>query len=134
MTFFPVLHARANGRDCPVFSLDDFRQLLDAAQANPRIGSDNKTRGAIHLFRGISFYQQDRLDEAVRQLDASFEAWPEIDVRLRQVVWLLSANRTLDAQRHLDLARQFRAERFWRKNLRGKDIESLQQIINDRSN
>jgi tetratricopeptide (TPR) repeat protein len=133
VTFFPVLHARAEHRDCPVFGLAEFRALLNAARDNPRIGGEKKTRGAIHLFKGITFYQEGRLDEAIEQLSTSFEAWPEIDVRLRQVVWLLSAGRTEDARQYLDLARQFREERFWRRNLRDKDIESLQQMIDDRS-
>jgi tetratricopeptide (TPR) repeat protein len=132
-TFFPVLHARAEGRDCPDFGLAEFRALLAAARDNPRIGGDDKTRGAIHLFKGIVWYQEGRLDEAVEELDQSFDAWPEIDVRLRQVVWLLSAGRSADAQRYLDLARQFREERFWRTNLREKDMASLQQMIDDRS-
>ena len=132
-TFFPVLHARAEAQDCPDFGLAEFRDLLDAARDNPRIGGDDKTRGAIHLFKGITFYQEGRLDEAVQQLDASFDAWPEIDVRLRQVVWSLSAGRVADAQRYLDLARQFREERFWRKNLRQQDVESVQMMIDTRT-
>lgn len=132
-TFFPVLRARVEERDCPDFGLAEFRELLDAARNNPRIGGDAKTRGAIHLFKGITFYQEGHLDKAIEQLDASFEAWPEIDVRLRQVVWLLSTGRTADAHQYLDLARQFREEKFWRRNLRQQDIESLQAMINSRS-
>lgn len=131
VTFFPVLLARADEQACPAFGLAEFRELLDAAQGNRRIGGNRKTRGAIHLYRGITFYQEGRLDEAVEQLDRSFDAWQEIDVRLRQVVWLLSAGRTEDAQRYLDLALRFREERFWRSNLRDADIEALQRHIDD---
>jgi tetratricopeptide (TPR) repeat protein len=132
VTFFPVLLARASDGACPGFDLQEFRSLIGAVLENPRIARA-KTRGAVHYFNGLSFEKEGRLDEAVNQLDMSFEAWPEIDVRLQQVVWLLSAGRTEDARWYLDLARQFREERFWRRNLRDKDIESLQQIINDRS-
>jgi tetratricopeptide (TPR) repeat protein len=133
VTFFPVLLARAGDAVCPIFDLQEFRSLIGAVLDNPRIAGDSKTRGAVHYFNGLSLEKEGRLDEAVNQLDMSFEAWPEIDVRLRQVVWLLSAGRTEDAQRYLDLTRQFREERFWRRNLRDEDIKSLQQMINDRS-
>lgn len=133
VTFFPVLHARAESQVCPVFGLAEFRQLLDAAESNPRIGNHAKTRGAVHLYRGITFYQEGRLGDAVEQLDHSFDAWPEIDVRLRQVVWLLSAGLTEDAGRYLDLARQYRDARFWRKNLRDNDIKALQRRIDELS-
>jgi hypothetical protein len=133
VSFFPVLLARASDQVCPAFGLQEFRGLMGAVLENPRIAGDSKTRGAAHYFNGLGFEKEGRLDDAVGQLDRSFEAWPEIDVRLRQVVWLLSANRPEDARQYLDLARQFREKRFWRRNLRDEDIESLQQMIDDRS-
>lgn len=131
VTFFPVLLARAIDQVCPVFDLLEYRALLDAALRNPRIGEHPKTRGAIHYFKGIAFQRERSLDQAVEQLDLSFEAWPEIDVRLQQVVWLLSAGRADEAQRYLDLARQFRESRFWRENLRQGDFEALQRQIDE---
>jgi tetratricopeptide (TPR) repeat protein len=133
VTFFPVLFARANNQDCPLFGFEEFRALLDAAQNNPRIGINRKTLGAIHLYKGITYHQERQLDAAVEQLDRSFDAWPEIDVRLRQAVWLLSAGRIDEAQAYLDLAKQFRRERFWRNSLREEDVEALQRLINERS-
>lgn len=131
VTFFPVLHARAETGDCPHLGLAEFRELLDAAQGNPRIGGHRKTRGAIHLFRGITYYQEGRLGEAIEQLDLSFAAWPEIDVRLRQVVWLLSAGRPDDARQYLDATRRYRDERPWRRNFRDRDIDALQRNIDE---
>ena len=133
VSFFPVLFARAENQDCPVFGFEEFRALLDAARDNPRIRVSRKTLGAIHFYKGITYNQQGRLDAAVEQLDRSFDAWPEIDVRLRQTVWLLSAGRIDEAQAYLDLARQFRRERFWRNSLREEDIGALQRLINERS-
>jgi tetratricopeptide (TPR) repeat protein len=133
VSFFPVFLARASDHACPTFGLQEFRSLIRAVLENPRIAGNAKTRGAAYYFNGLGFEKEGSLDEAVNQLDMSFQAWPEIDVRLRQVVWLLSAGRTEDAQQYLDLARQFREERFWRSNLRDEDIELLQQMINERS-
>lgn len=132
-TFFPVLLARVENNACPVFGSVEFRGLLDAALGNSRIGGNKKLRGAALYFKAISLYGDNLLDEAVGQLDQSFDAWPEIDVRLQQVVWLLSAGRPEDARRYLDLARQFREEQFWRKNLRDKNIDALQHMIDERS-
>lgn len=131
VSFFPVLLARATDGVCPAFDLREFRKLLDATLQNPRIGGNPKTRGAAHYFMSLALERDGRLNEAIEQLDLSFDAWPEIDVRLRQVVWSLSAGEADEAQRYLDLARKFREERFWRKSLRESDLEALQQQVNE---
>ena len=130
VTFFPVLLARATDGVCPAFDLTEFRKLLDATLRNPRIGGNPKTRGAAHYFMSLAHERDGRLNEAIEQLDLSFDAWPEIDVRLRQVAWLLAAGNADEAQRYLDRARQFREEHFWRKSLRESDVKALQQQIN----
>ena len=131
VTFFPALLARAGEGSCPSFELREFRHLLDATLQNPRIGGDPKTRGAAYYFMSLALEREGRLNEAVEQLDLSFDAWPEIDVRLRQVAWLLSAGKVEEAKKYLDLARQFREEKFWRKNLRDSDLKALQQRIDE---
>jgi hypothetical protein len=69
------------------------------------------------------------LDDALTALDLSYEARPEIDIRLQQIVWLLAAGRPDEAQRYLDLARQHEYGFFSIKDLRASDLNILQQQI-----
>jgi len=71
------------------------------------------------------------LDQALEDLDASYAARPEIDIRLQQIVWLLASGRHDDAQHYLSLARQHKYGFFSVSNLRDADLNTLQQQIDN---
>jgi tetratricopeptide (TPR) repeat protein len=86
-------------------------------------------RGAVHYHKGILYEKTGNLDEALKSLDASYEARPEIDIRLQQIVWLLASGRNDEAQQYLDLAQQHSYGFFSVSNLRDADLNTLQQQI-----
>ena len=129
--FFSALLARAGDDVCTSFGLADYHVTLDAALRSTIIGSNPKTRGAAHYFKGLAYEQNGELDAAVEQLDMSYDAWPDLDVRLQQLVWVLSRGRVDDAERYLDLARQHLGQRFWSRGLREADLQALQQQIEE---
>ena len=127
--FFSALLARAVDNACTAFTLAEYQATLDAALRNPRIGGNPKTRGAAHYFKGLAYEREGMVDSAVEQLDRSYEAWPELDVRLQQLVWVLSRGRVDDAERYLELARQHLDRRIWSRRLREADLQAFEQQI-----
>ena len=103
--------------------------MFDAFLLNPHIGQNSSLRGAVLYHKGILYENSGRLDDALTALDLSYEARPEIDIRLQQIVWLLAAGRPDEAQRYLDLARQHEYGFFSIKDLRSSDLNVLQQQI-----
>ena len=129
--FFSTLLARAVDNACTAFSLADYHATLDAALRSAVIGGSPKTRGAAHYFKGLAYARNGELDAAIEQLDLSYDAWPDLDVRLQQLVWLLSRGKVDEAERYLELARQHLDKRFWSRGLREADLLSFQQQIEE---
>jgi len=131
VSFFQALLSTATRGSCNAYSLVDLQETLDAVLRNPIMVKNPKTRGAAHYFKGIAYEQAGQLDVAIDQLNLSYDAWPEIDIRLQQVVWLLSHGRADEAETYLDRARQHLSKRFWRRGLREADMQALQQGIDE---
>ena len=86
-------------------------------------------RGAVHYFKGIALHLAGDVDAAVSHLDRSYEAVPEIDIRIQQIVWLLESGRANDAEQYLRLARQDLAGRRWTRRVLNDDLQILHERI-----
>ncbi len=124
----PIISNAAAG-SCAVLGFDEVQTLFDSLLLNPTLSKNDSLRGAAHYHKGIAYRQTGELDDALEQLDLSYAAKPEIDIRMRQVVWLIGAGRLDDAEHYLALARQHDARFVFRSNLRAADLETLQQRI-----
>ena len=113
---------------CGEFGFRELDAVFDALLRAPKLAS-NEVRGAVHYHKGITYYKSARLDEALAQLDLSYEENPDIDVLINQIVWLLNADRADDAERYLRLARAHETGRFWQRNYREADLNTLQQLV-----
>jgi tetratricopeptide (TPR) repeat protein len=127
--FLGPLIANVTANHCDTLDPEGLQTLFDAVLLNPHMGQNSSLRGAVYYHKGILYEISGRLDDALASLEASYEARPEIDIRLQQVVWLLEAGRLDDAQRYLDLARQHEYGFFSIKDLRASDLNILQQQI-----
>ena len=131
VSFFQALLSTAARRSCDAYNLANFQETLDAVLRNPVMARNLTTRGAAHYFKGIAYGKAGQIDAAVNQLNLSYDASPEIDIPLQQVVWLLSQGRANEAEKYLDRARQHLGQRFWRRGLREADLQALQQSIDE---
>lgn len=129
VSFFGTLLSTATRGTCSTFSLVDVQETLDAVLRNPIMVRNAETLGAAHYFKGVAYERAGQLDAAVEQLNLSYDARPEIDIPLQQVVWLLSQGRTDEAERYLDVARQHLSKHTWRRGLREADLQAFQQRI-----
>lgn len=127
--FLGPLVANVTANHCDALDSRGLQTLLDAFLLNPNMGKNSSLRGAVHYHKGILYEHSGRLDDALSSLDLSYEARPEIDIRLQQIVWLLEAGRHDEAQRYLDLARQHEYGFFSIEDLRASDLNVLQQQI-----
>jgi hypothetical protein len=96
---------------------------------NPTMTKSAVLRGAVHYHKGIAFKSAGNLALAIEQLNLSYEAKPEIDIRLRQIVWLLEAGEAGAAQHYLSLAQQHGKAHAWSADYRAADLATLQQIV-----
>jgi tetratricopeptide (TPR) repeat protein len=129
--FFGPLISNAAADTCDALGYAEVDALFDSLLQNPNMVRIPALRGAAHYFKGISYQQRGNLMAALDELDLSYAANPEIDIRLQQIVWLLAAGSPDDAQRYLILARQHGKKDLLRRNLREADLATLQQRIDD---
>ena len=129
--FLRPLISNVTANSCEAFNYEALQTLFDAILQNPNMAQVPSLRGAVHYHRGMLYEELDRLDQALEDLDASYAARPEIDIRLQQIVWLLASGRYDDAQHYLDLARQHKYGFFSVSNLRDADLNTLQQQIDN---
>jgi len=114
---------------CDTLDPEGLQTLFDSLLLSPHMGKNAGLRGALHYHKAILYEYSGRLDDALTSLDLSYEARPEIDIRLQQIVWLLAAGRPHEAQRYLGLARQHKYGFFSISGLREADLDTLQQQI-----
>jgi len=79
--------------------------------------------------KGIAYKTTGALDRALEQFDLSYLANPEIDVRLRQVVWSLENGDAELAEHYLLLAKQHGSKRILRRSFCGTEMTMLQEEI-----
>ena len=127
--FLGPLIANVTDDSCDALDDRELQAIFDSLLLNPSMGKDPILRGAVHYHKGMLYKKSGNLDNAVDSLDTSYNANPEIDIRLQQVVWLLAAGRIDEAQHYLTLARQHEFGLFSFRNLRDADLDTLQQKI-----
>jgi tetratricopeptide (TPR) repeat protein len=129
--FLGPLIANVTDDSCDALDDRELQAIFDSLLLNPSMGKDRILRGAVHYHKGMLYKKSGNLDSAVDSLDTSYDANPEIDIRLQQVVWLLAAGRIDEAQNYLTLARQHEYGLFSIRNLRDADLDTLQQQIDN---
>jgi len=129
IAYLAPLTANAATHTCDALGFAEVQSIMDALLRNPILAHSGAVRGATHYRKGVAYKMTGDLDKAVTQLDLSYLANPQIDIRLQQVVWLLGAGRTDDAEHYLLLARQHEKGRFLRHSLRAADLDALRQNI-----
>ncbi len=129
VNYLPVLRNNAFAGTCSAFGAEELHDLFDSLLSNPRISANNIALGAILYNKGLAYARSGDLDLALLQLDHSFDANSLIDIPLQQTVWLLEANRPLDAQQYLSLARQHEHQPIVRRSYRDSAFEQLQREI-----
>lgn len=129
--FLGPLISNVTARSCDVLGFAEIDALFDSLLRNPTMARIAGARGAAHYFKGIAYQHSGNLAGALEQLDLSYVAKPEIDIRLQQIVWLLASGRPDDAERYLILARQHEKEHPLRRDIREADLNLLQQQIEE---
>lgn len=129
VAYLSPLISNAADQTCSALGFAEVHALFDALLRSPTIAKSSIVRGAIYYHKGIAYEKTRNLGSAVEQLDLSYSANPEIDIRLQQIVWLLAADKADDAERYLALARQHGEGRYFERNLRKADLNILQQRI-----
>lgn len=124
----PLMHNAENGT-CVSLGLADVHVLFDALLRNPAMAKSRILRGATHYNKGIAYKNAGDLDKAHEQMDLSYRANPEIDVRLRQVVWSLENGETEMAEHYLALAKGHGKNRLLGRSFRSAELTFLQQEI-----
>ena len=127
--FLGPLVTNVTADTCDALDSASLHDLFDAFLLNPVMAQNAVLTGAVLYHKGILYEKSGRLDDALSAMDSSYEARPEIDIRLQQVVWLLTAGRLDEAQRYLDLARAHEYGVFSIRDLRASDLDALQQQI-----
>jgi len=127
--FLGPLVSNAAAGSCDALGFAELDDLFDALLRNPTMARSAISRGITHYFKGIAYEQNGNLAGALEQLDLSYVANPEINIRLQQIVWLLAAGRPDEAERYLILARQHGRENPLRRSIREADLNILQQRI-----
>jgi tetratricopeptide (TPR) repeat protein len=129
--FLRPLVSNVTAGSCDALDSRKLQTILDSFLLSPNMGQNSILRGAVNYHKGILYKESGNLNEALKSLDSSYEARPNIDIRLQQVVWLLASGRIDEAQHYLDLARQHEYGFFSISNLRDADLNSLQQQIDN---
>ncbi len=124
----PLINNAVSG-SCASLNLVDVHTLVDALLSNPTMAKSEIMRGAAHYNKGIAYEIAGDLNTALEQLDLSYQANPEIDIRLQQVVWLLEKGNAELAEHYLVLAKQHGNGRPLGSRFRVKDLTILQQNI-----
>lgn len=127
--FLRPLVTNVTAGSCDALDSRKLQTIFDAFLLSPNMGQNSVLRGAVNYHKGILYKESGNLNAALKSLDSSYEAGPNIDIRLQQVVWLLASGRIDEAQHYLDLARQHEYGFFAISNLRDADLDSLQQQI-----
>jgi tetratricopeptide (TPR) repeat protein len=127
--FLRPLVSNVTAGSCDALDSRKLQTIFDAFLLSPNMGQNSVLRGAVNYHKGILYKESGNLNAAMKSLDSSYEAGPNIDIRLQQVVWLLASGRIDEAQHYLDLARQHEYGFFAISNLRDADLNSLQQQI-----
>lgn len=129
--FLGPLVSNAAAGSCDALGFAELDALFDSLLRNPTMARVAMSRGVTHYFKGIAYEQSGNLIGAVEQLDLSYVANPEFDIRMQQIVWLLAAGRADEAERYLILARQHGRENALRRDIREADLSILQQKIDE---
>lgn len=132
--FLGPLISNAVSGSCASLGLADVHVLFDALLRNPTVAKSNISRGATHYNKGIAYKIMGDLDKALEQLDLSYVAKPDIDIRLQQVVWLLEEGDTELAEHYLALAKQHGNGRLLGRGFRTADMTILQQKVDQMRN
>jgi len=132
--FLGPLVSNAATSTCASLDFAGVQILFDALLRNPTLAKSNSLRGAIHYHKGLAYKTNGNLEKALEQFDLSYTANPEIDIRLRQVVWSIEAGDIDLAERYLVLAQQHGQGRILRSSYRDADLSILQQRIDQGRN
>jgi len=132
--FLGPLVSNAATSTCASLDIADVQILFDTLLRNPTLARSNILRGAIHYHKGLVYKMTGNLQQALEQFDLSYTANPEIDIRLRQVVWSIEAGDTELAEHYLVLAQQHGKGRILRSGYRDADLGILQQRIDQGRN
>ena len=124
----PLMNNAVKG-SCASLDLADVHGLFDALLSNPMMTNSRILGGATHYNKGMAYKTTGDLDKALEQMNLSYQTNPEIDVRLRQVVWSLENGDTDLAQQYLALAKQHAGKRFVRRSFRTAQLTFLQEEI-----
>ena len=127
--FLAPLAANAANVTCAALGFAELHAVFDALLRNPSTAGNDTLRGAVLYHKGLAFETSGDLDEALEQLNLSYAAKPDIDIRLLQAVWLLGVNRAKEARRYLELAERHSDERFLARNFRRQDLAALRHRI-----
>lgn len=130
--YLAVLANNAGAKTCPAINFDSLHTLFDSLLRNAKIASNDIALGAVLYNKGMAYKRSGDLHSAIRQLDLSYSANPEIDIPIQQTVWLLEAGQPDDAEQYLSQARQHGRDHFLRRSFRDSDIDFLQQQIDQR--
>ena len=127
--FLGPLVSNAATNTCDALGFEELHATLDALLDSPTMAQSDDIRGATHYHKAIAYKVAGNLRLALEQMDLSYAANPEIDIRLQQVVWLLESGSADEAEHYLLLARQHGKKRFWSTSFRETDFNTLQQSI-----
>ena len=124
----PLMNNALSGT-CASLDVADVHILFDELLRNPAMAKSGILRGSTHYNKGIAYKNMGDLGKAHEQMDLSYLANPDIDVRLRQVVWSLEDGDADSAERYLALAKRHGEERLLGRSFRTAELTFLQQEI-----
>ena len=132
--FFGPLVSNAATNTCASLDFASVQILFDTLLRNPTLAKSNTLRGAVYYHKGLAYKMTGNLEKALEQFDLSYTANPEIDIRLRQIVWSIEAGDTVLAEHYLVLAQQHGKGRILRSSYRDADLSILRQRIDQGRN
>ena len=132
--FLGPLASNAANSTCASLDSASVQILFDTLLRNPTLAKSNTLRGAVHYHKGLAYKTTGNLQKALEQFDLSYTANPDIDIRLRQVVWLIEAGDADLAESYLVLAEQHGDGRIFRSGYRDADLSILRQTIDQGRN
>ena len=127
--FLGPLISNVTSGSCDALGFAEIDALFDALLRNPTMARNATLRGIAHYFKGIAYQQNGNLTGALEQLDLSYAANAEIDIRFQEIVWLLAAGRPDEAERYLILAQQHGKNKLLGRHTREADLNILRQRI-----
>ena len=132
--FLRPLLSNVAQNSCDALGFEEYQEILDSLLLNPVAVENNALRGPTHYHKGLAYEMTGNLDLAQAQLDLSYAAKPNIEIRLQQILWSLAAGDTDAAQHYMSLARQHKNQRVWQTDFREADLRALQQLIDQLRN